>query len=362
MARFALHPASLLLLLALSPGVLACRHGDAMESGRPVVNQDPLDPAAPIRLTFNEGEDLAPSWVPDGSGILYSFWEPSRTRDDRCIGVMPVTGGQVGRHRCPTNDPLGDSLDLLVEPAIGPDGRIAWVEQHSVLAHETPDRGAVVVGNLDPSHPGTRVVSLPFVSPSGAISMTATHLRWLSPTRLTYIAADLLIRAVCYACKMDTVPVSHDIMLLDLATGGPPTVVPGTEYATSVWPTADSTGIYYTLGGDTRVWTRSLAGGTGTVVHDFGAIVRDVSVSGNRLAAIVGGSVTFGYEFALGVRQIDSGGVVTTLDLESGTSATHADARRFRHAVLSPDGRSIMAEEIQPPARRPELWLFQIAE
>lgn len=354
----------LLLLLALSPGMLACRHAEAIASGSPIVNEDPFDPDQPIRLTFNEGEDLAPSWLPDGSGLLYSFWEPSRTRDDRCIGIMPVTGGQVIHHRCPANDPRGDSLDLFVEPAIGPDGRIAWVEQHSVLDHEIPDRGALVLGDLDPSATPTRLVTLPFVSPSGAISMTATHLRWLSSTRLTYIAADLLIRAICYGCKMDTVPVSHDIMLLDLASGGPPTVVPGTQYATSVWPTADSSGIYYTIGGDTRVWTRSLAGGPASIVHEFlnGTIVRDVSVVGNRLAAVVGGRVNFGYEFALGVRQIDSGGVLTTVDLASGTSQSHANSRSFRHAILSPDGRSLVAEEIQPPARRPELWLFRFPE
>jgi hypothetical protein len=105
--------------------------------------------------------------------------------------------------------------------------------------------------------------------------------------------------------------------------------------------------IYYTVGGDTRVFRRDLASGDVTVVHDFGpgAIARDVDVVGGRMTAVVGGHVAFVDEPSLGPTQFDSGGVVHVVDLDSGADqALTQIGLVFRKPVLSPAGDRIVAE------------------
>ena len=60
--------------LALAGGallVLACGHTEPF-STPPYGTNQPFDPTPPVRLTLNTGPDRGASWLPDGSGILYS--------------------------------------------------------------------------------------------------------------------------------------------------------------------------------------------------------------------------------------------------------------------------------------------------
>ncbi|HWA16272.1 MAG TPA: hypothetical protein VG817_07560 [Gemmatimonadales bacterium] len=94
------------------------------------------------------------------------------------------------------------------------------------------------------------------------------------------------------------------------------------------------------------------------MVHDFGGpgIARDVSVVGGRLAAVVGGKVNYGFEESIGLRQVDSRGIVTVVDLAT-SQETPLNDLLYRRAVLSPDGRSIVAERVTAPSTHQEVWL-----
>src|SRR5262249_37434512 len=124
-------------------------------------------------------------------------------------------------------------------------------------------------------------------------------------------------------------------------------VVPGTTYASGVSAGPDAGEIWYTLGGDTRVYQRTLASGDVSVVHDFGAagIARDIQISGHRMTAVVGGRVSFVTDPALGPTQFDSGGVVHVVDLDTGADQTIDNPGiMFRRPALSPTGDRVVAE------------------
>jgi hypothetical protein len=104
--------------------------------------------------------------------------------------------------------------------------------------------------------------------------------------------------------------------------------------------------LYYTLGGDARIYRQELSSGAVSVVHDFGSagIARDVHVVGNRLAAVVGGRVAFAIDSAIGPTQWDSGGELHVVSLQDGTDMTVPGPGLFRRPQLSPSGAQIVAE------------------
>jgi hypothetical protein len=104
--------------------------------------------------------------------------------------------------------------------------------------------------------------------------------------------------------------------------------------------------IYYTLGGDSRVFRRVLSSGEISIVHDFGSagIARDVHVAGGRLTAIVGGRVAFSGDPGLGPTQWDSAGIVHVVDLSSGADVALDGPGLFRRPALAPAGDRLVAE------------------
>jgi hypothetical protein len=317
-------------------------------------------------LTLSTGVDLAPAWREDGTGLIYSFQRETRSGTDRCLGELPPDGGTRRLEKCVLSGPDADSLDALGPVAMGPDGRAAWVDARSLQGRVAPDKGAIRVGGLAPGDTGALVRSLPYPAPSGVLHATATHLGWLTRDLLTYIGADVFYTRPCQGCKLDTVVISREAVLLDLATT-PATVhvIPNTAEVSSVFPAADGLSIYYTRQGNTRVYQQVLASGAETLVHDFGSrgIARDVNVRGSILTAVVGGKVSYGVDPLLGPRQVDSGGVLYRVDLISGTELQLPLAiGTVQHPALSPDGATVVVEGIDTlaPPPRTDLWLFRL--
>jgi hypothetical protein len=106
--------------------------------------------------------------------------------------------------------------------------------------------------------------------------------------------------------------------------------------------------VYFTLGGDSRVYRKQLSTGDVTVVHDFGAagFARDVHVVGNRMAAVVGGRVAFAVDPSLGPTQWDSGGVIHVVNLQDGDDMIleAPGPGLSRRPQLSPSGTAVLAE------------------
>ncbi len=337
--------------LALAGGALlalACGHTEPF-SVPPYGTTEPLDPTPPIRLTQNAGPDREGSWLADGSGILYASQQPARPDRDVCLAELPPTGGSQRRLVCDLSPLGGDTINATDFPVGAEDRRLAFLKAGNPTNVRAPVVEAVTVApDLDP-RAGSEVVRTPYTVPGEPTHNTITHLRWLSATQLVFVGS---LRSYLNACmlpctRQDTVVSGLKVGILDLsAPGSLPALVPGTEYASGVTPGASPGEIYYTLGGDTRVYRRVLASGDVSVVHDFGAagITRDVHAAGNRLTAIVGGRATFSVDPLLGPVQWDSGGVIHVVDLGSGTDVALPGPGLFRHPSLAPTGDQLVAE------------------
>ena len=350
--------------------VFACSHTDPF-STPPYGVTEPLDPTPPVRLTRNPGPDREGSWLADGSGILYSSQQSSRPDHDVCLAELPPTGGSQRRLVCDLAVFGDDTLNAIEYAVQAADGRVAFLKVGNPTNTTSPVVEAVTVAaGLDPRR-GVEVVRTPYTVPGEPIHNTVTQLRWLSPTQLMFVGSRRSYRVACMRCsELDTVLTGLKVGVLDVsAPGSPPVLIPGTDFASGVSPGPSPGEIYYTLGGDTRVYGRVLASGEVTVVHDFGpaGIARDVHVLGNRLTAVVGGRVTFAVDTLFGPVQWDSGGVIHVVDLASGTDRLLAGPGLFRHPSLAPTGARLVAEipaNIPPDLTTPdlpgELFLFTV--
>lgn len=360
--------------------VAACAHSEVAPVEQP--DNPPFGAGTwPRPLTFNRFDDRQPSWLPDGSGILYSTQRNNSLRDnDRCIALLPADGGTDLWRRCETS-PLNvaDTMDVWEWPSAGPGGRTYFVRTTSW--NQSLKYGNVrieLAHDYDFEH-GKIASTLPFYTSSGRQELATWTPRWLTPDKIAYLGVLEFWEGESFA--PDTFFTGEEVMLLQLAgdTAGSFTVVPGTDYASSVAIDGDPDIIYYTIGGDSLVYRRHLASGVVDTVHNFGAgrVARDVSVRGNTLVAIVGDSVVFQNEAAHGWVQRDEGGAIAVVDLTTGAEVTYDRSTDwlFRHPEISPDGKRLVVE-VQPWAppvlgpqkqynavnHRADLWLFSLVD
>jgi hypothetical protein len=350
----------------------ACDHGAPFQPERPAP-APPFSSLLPRRLTFNLGDDRTPAWLPDGSGIIYSSEREDRHDHDRCLAILPPEGGTVQSRFCRVDPIHADSTDLMEAPAVGSDGRIFFHQVVSWIGQQKLGASALMLGRADDPIGATRLRPLPYTAPNGRIHSSVRLPQWIGRDSLVYLAEQLFYEGSTF--YPDTFYTGLDVVLLDL-TGATPEfqVVPGTDYASSVALTDESGVIYYTLGGDSRVFRRVLSTGEVTTVYDFGTgnIVRDVQLRGTVLVAVVGRSVLYRFEDAHGYVQRDEGGDLAFVDLGTGgVSLFSTDTVLFRHPMMSPGGTRVVVE-VQPyapvhpdpvsdfnaPNHRADLWLF----
>ena len=356
----------LVLVSALATLALAgCDHTPTGSWSLP--DRQPLTSGNPRLLTYNPGWDTKPVWLPDGSGFYYTL-ERAGQDPDRCLGLMPSSGGGLREEICDRSLGGADSLTTLESAAAASDGRLAYVWSASEQNDVAPVRREIRLATRVRPTPGARLLALPYIAPSGKPHLTAAALHWVSPGTLAYLGMRVVYHTPCQFCPIDTLQAGEDVVLFDVAGGGR-TLVPGTEQATSFAMAGGDT-VYYTLPQDSRVLRRIVSSGTVTVAHDFGppAIARDVAVAGSRLVAVVGGRTRLVTpEPGAPPMQIDDGGDVWVVDLGSG-AATPLGAppfRWFKSVALSPDGRRLVAEgyivDSSSTVGRPgDLWLFDL--
>ncbi len=263
----------------------ACEH--AQPFGAPDLGSNvPVTQGLPLRLTFSPLGDLAPAWLPDGSGIIYSYQPLERRDGDRCLGILPGAGGHLVRSICHASAFDAYSTNTLWEPAPGPGGLLAYVRENSAPFAPAPRSRELIVASLDAPDPGRVVRSFPYTAPDGTLHESAMYLHWVDDRTLVYLAEH-----VTYFTPPqvpDTVYTPVGIALLSVGPeSSTVTVVPGTANATSV--TADSAGaIYYTLAGDSRVLRIPPGGGAAAPLFDFEPLgpVSNVQVAGNTLVAV----------------------------------------------------------------------------
>jgi Tol biopolymer transport system component len=340
-------------LWPLSLLIAACGHETPVQP-EPYPPAPPFSALLPRRLTFNVADDRTPSWLPDGSGIIYSTERTDRPDHDRCLAILPAEGGTVGTTYCQLNPEYDDSTDVLESPAVSSDGRIFFLQVISWVGRQKLGAATLRLGQADNPVAAATLREVPYAAPNGRAHSSIRTPQWISRDSLVYLAEQLYFSS--------SAPVFA--------------VIPGTDYASSVSVSADGAAVYYTLGGDSRVFRRVLSTGELSVVYDFGAgtVVRDAQVREDRLVAVVGGSVLFRFEDAHGYVQRDEGGHLAFVDLTTGASTVYAtDSVLFRHPAISPDGRRLVVEaqpyapvhaepdsEFNATNHRADLWLFAL--
>jgi hypothetical protein len=346
----------------LAAAVVACEHTAPFKPGVYTPN-GPLETGAIVRLTYNPGTDLAPTWLPGGAGILYSAERVDRVDQDRCFAIMPPTGGAISRYACRTSA-ADDSIDVFENAAVAADGRIAYVRlrSHRLPGRPiAPDAQALVVAELaDPN--AVRVLRpLAYTAPSGRIHQGISHIGWVAPNRLVYLGERVTYPQACSGCPPDTVRTGIEVVTLDFAGATPLlAVVPGSDDASSV-AVATSDTIYFTRNGDSRVYRFAFSNGQTDTVHDFAAvgIARDIGLASGRLVAVVGGDVTYVVDSVLGASQVDHGGELHIVTLATGAETVMGDVTsRFRRPALSPDGTRLVTEVWSNG--RADLWLMAV--
>jgi hypothetical protein len=348
-------------IAALCLGLLlgACRHEAPFAPGDYGSDQ-PFAAGSPRRLTFNPGNDRAPAWLPDESGLLYSA--QGVTGSDRCLALLPPGGGRVQREICDSRSAVSDSTFIFTEPAPAPDGRLAYLVLKANPSGVS--RARLVLATLANPLATDTILAFPLVAPDTVRQDEASQPRWLDAVTLVYLALHVGYDS---ARSRDTVRTGAEIVRLELGGAVPNAViVPETRDASSLAIGGSPDAIYFTLGGDTRVFRRALSSGAVTVIFDFGAagIARDVQVTGNRLVAVVGGAVSFGYEALLGFNvQRDGGGPLHLVDLATGHDSVLPDRVDgiplfFRRPVLSPSGRRLVAEVVTGSVA--DLWMLDL--
>ena len=357
--------------------VLACDHAGAF-SPADQGTAAPFAPGSPARITFSAGDDRTASWLPDGSGIVYSSEQLDRRDHDRCLQFLPPTGGRVTRRACNVQPiALDDSTDRYEAPAVSPAGELIYTLARSWIGLQKGPRQALVLGTLAQPFAGARELTpIPYFASSGRTHSSVTEISWAGPGRVVYLGQMLFYEGSTFL--PDTFYTGLDVVVGDISSDGIAlTALPGTDYASgvSVDP-ADPDIIYFTLGGDSRVYRQSLASGERTVLFDFGAghVVRDPQISGSRLVAIVDGSVLFHFEEAHGYVQRDEGGDLAVVDLPSGAIRTvQLPETLFRRPAIAPGGSRFVVEasprvpvhviaqsDFTAINHRPDLWLFDL--
>ena len=307
---------------ALAALLIACDHEEPFES--PDAGADaPFQPGTPARLTYNPGKDLHPGWLADGSAIIYAWEELALPPYDRCLGLMAAGGGTRYQSICDETAAGEDSTDLFDEPSASSDGQLAFLRGRSRQGAITFDSLGLQVGRLDNLPTARQLLSIPYTAPSGRAHFRVSHIGWLSRSELVYLGEYVAYPRPCSGCTRDTLISGLEIVRLDFSTATPVLeVVGGTDYASSV-AAAGPDQIYYTLGGDARVYRRTISTGAVSVAHDFDTlgIARDVTVLGDQLIAVVGGRVDFVLDPIFGPVQLDAGGRLISVDLNTGLRA-----------------------------------------
>jgi hypothetical protein len=343
--------------VALGLALVSCSHGERFAV--PDYGSDvPLAPGAPLRLTYSAGPDYDASWLPDGSAVLYTSAQPWRDDDDECLAVLPPSGGQADRVLCENATVTRDSTNQWIAAAASPGGRLAYMRTSRRIGAANPLTSELFLARLDSagglgrSHVGT------FTVPEFRPFLGVSNLTWLGENALVYRGnfEGNLCEFPGSGCLAEFVRSGRGLVFVPAFAPALTRALPGTAYASSVTRGANDDEIYFTLGGDSRVYRQTVSTGATAVVYDFvGTVVRDVQVRGSRLVAITGGDYNWQGRGSDGFIQFDRGGALMVVDLGAPFPVRlTADTVFVRRPALSPDGTRVVAEW------KGDLWLFTI--
>ena len=241
----------------------ACSHTD-LPTTDGLGAEGPFGTVSPIRLTFNSGQDLYPSFSEDGTSIIYTYQVPGRTDRDRCLGVLPAAGGSRLFEVCETRLAFADSTDVLADGALSTEGQLLFVQATSRIGGQVPTSSRLYLADTADIAARRLLLTMP-------TSFAGSSVDWLADVR--WIADDAFLALGQQFTTIGLQGAARDTIYVPLAvargtitqSGATLQPITGTEGATNYARSQDGGSIIFTRGG-TTVLSVPLAGGTATVV------------------------------------------------------------------------------------------------
>lgn len=277
-----MHLARVLLVAA----VVGCGH----EAPWDTVAPPPMGPngaTLPRRLTFNTGDDRAPSLWSTGGQIAFARYDPVENAKP-CVAYLPADGGTLVDMHCPPPRSAADTFETTWgSPVLSADGRqVAFLWQRAGSAAEL---GAwtselVIAPSASPRTP-TRRVNLQHFFPEGfATSMIEPV--WQNAGTIRLLAAyDSIWKVKGGGAERftDTALVARRLVDVDIATGTM-TPVPGSDSAIA-WSPAAAGGFWIVRPG-ARLF--SVTNGIAVERVTFSGPVTDIAEVADRVIAAWG--------------------------------------------------------------------------
>ena len=278
-------------LFALTLILSACGHTDAFVGDEPPAATEPFGLSVPARLTFDAGMDQFPSWSPDGRSIAFSFQPMGRPDYDRCIGILPSTGG-TRRDICYTAADGNNRSDALEWPAIGPDGSLLYTQYYSDVGTRLTDGGALRLATVADPLPGRILLTIPnVIGPINFNNIGTT--RWATATRFYFIPQSGLSRGShANPNKKDTMFVGVGIARGDLVDGQAVfSMIVGTDSASGFDFSRNGDSLYFTRQHEPHLYVVPSSGGSATRLYtatDAGDMwsLRNPTRVGDRIAVV----------------------------------------------------------------------------
>lgn len=334
-------------LAAVLAGALAaaCVHGEPFSyhatEGDP--NPPRFNGAGLQQLTLNPRGDFAPAWLPDQSGISFSWYIGLRNDNDRCLAIFRTALNRIGQTICLGGRGQRDSTHLVLSSATSPGGRLAFIGEQGRIGVQTSLR-ALFIGRLD--EPAVAVLDMPFTAPGGLVHQSMEQMVWLDETTLLYVAT--AARATT-SSDLESAPLEIGRLTIGPDNVVTPAVVPNTRGASSVGVDSTTGLVYATFVQDSVAYLIDVVTGQRQVAYDFSGIglPRDVRVQAGKLVAVVGGRVEDLPASQHGIpTHVDDGGDLVVVQLGTGTTplVLKTDRLWFHRLALASDGRRLVAE------------------
>lgn len=374
--RHAAPCAPALLALALA----ACGHSEPFTTTDPA-NRGPFSAASPLRLTYAGGTDLMPSFSADGEWIVHTFARGTTDRD-RCVAILPATGGTRRGEVCPLPLEGAGVTDAFSFPALGAGDQLVANRHANNPTSPAPSSGTWQLVRADSTGGRTAIWPLMAQPPGGTRPWTyLVTPAWVADDRVVAIAAEHAIGswnpfAAPPPGPYDTLYVGSAVVEFTLE-GATPTwrtvaALPGAAMiaadATAGWlyvivPTERTPGLNIDAArvADT-LWRVPLAGGPPEPI--WGAPRAASELVGGVVGLAAGGGKIFLSEArgeASGGRPAGSTTTIRELMPDGSfrlvATAPGALPGRFGRIAASPDGRTLVAELHTAPGQA-DLYLI----
>lgn len=271
-----------LMLIGLAAG---CGHEQAWTPSAPTLpgpRQGPL----PLQLTFNAGDDRAPTLGAAGQMLAFRRYDPVES-SATCIAYLPVAGGTLRAMLCPpAPSPADTFVSTWSSPALSPDGqRVAFLwERSSSTSALGSWTSELAVGPADNPRAATVRVAIQ-ESLTQAYVNTLAKPAWTSAGHVRFLASlDSIFKVKGGGAERftDSIMVSRFVAELDVGAGTL-AAVPGGDSAIAWAPGAGDE--FWTVRAPARVF--HVTGGVAIERETFSQPVADLAlVNGVLVAAL----------------------------------------------------------------------------